>query len=147
MESKDDRSPGAVEGGAAGNAGAAAATGALAAGAAASAGVGAWVTSARSFFAKLFLRQRPTITVEGVGLRRLAEVGAQMDGFSGREISKTMLGVQGAVYGSMGCVCDGDLFESVIEDKLAEHVEHRGSRSPLSKHGGGGGRVAPRWNH
>ncbi|KAH7296222.1 hypothetical protein KP509_26G014200 [Ceratopteris richardii] len=55
----------------------------------------------------------------------ITEAARKMEGFSGREIAKTMASVQGAVYGSKNSVLDADLFREVIDYKVAEHQQRR----------------------
>lgn len=44
----------------------------------------------------------------------------RLDGFSGRAISKLLISVQGAVYGSSSPVLTKELFEETVQWKLAE---------------------------
>ncbi|KAH7440894.1 hypothetical protein KP509_03G015300 [Ceratopteris richardii] len=55
----------------------------------------------------------------------LKEAAKKMEGFSGREIAKTMASVQGAVYGSKRAQLDADLFREVINYKVAEHQQRK----------------------
>eukprot|EP00947_MAST-08B_sp_MAST-8B-sp1_P003712 g3712.t1 len=132
---------GGGSGGASAAATAAAASGAAFTGAAAAASSSSSSSSSTfgSVFAalkRIFRAERPLIAVDGIDKPHLEDTARDMDGFSGREISKTMLSVQGAVYGGLGNVCTAELFDRVLADKLSEHAEHRGSRSPLSRMAG-----------
>ncbi|KAI5078095.1 hypothetical protein GOP47_0007919 [Adiantum capillus-veneris] len=55
----------------------------------------------------------------------IQEAAAKMEGFSGREIAKTMASVQGAVYGSKKAELDAELFMEVIKYKVAEHHQRK----------------------
>lgn len=58
----------------------------------------------------------PSVTT--VVLNRCAR---EMQGWSGREIAKFMVGVQSAAYGSQQCRVDAELLQQVLEEKLREH--------------------------
>lgn len=69
--------------------------------------------------------QQDTIEIRNITDDVIREAARKMDGFSGREIAKTMASVQGAVYGSKESVLDADLFREVIDYKVAEHQQRK----------------------
>ena len=69
--------------------------------------------------------KQATIEIVGISDDIISEAARKMEGFSGREIAKTMASVQGAVYGSKESVLDADLFREVIDYKVAEHQQRR----------------------
>ncbi|KAH7431239.1 hypothetical protein KP509_08G038900 [Ceratopteris richardii] len=73
----------------------------------------------------LFRGQQDKIEVKNITEDVIREAARKMDGFSGREIAKTMASVQGAVYGSKQSVLDADLFREVIDYKVAEHQQRK----------------------
>lgn len=62
---------------------------------------------------------------EGFTDEYFAELAARTAGFSGRAISKLMLGVQGAVYGRGEPTLTLEIMEDVVQRKLAEFDERR----------------------
>ena len=62
---------------------------------------------------------------EGFTEEYFDELAARTAGFSGRAISKLMLGVQGAVYGRGKPVLSLELMEEVVQRKLDEFEERR----------------------
>ncbi|MCO5551099.1 hypothetical protein L7F22_004596 [Adiantum nelumboides] len=72
------------------------------------------------------------IEIVGITDDIVQEASSKMEGFSGREIAKTMASVQGAVYGSKKAELDADLFMEVIKYKVAEHHQ----RKRIAKKGG-----------
>ncbi|MCO5561190.1 hypothetical protein L7F22_014811 [Adiantum nelumboides] len=69
--------------------------------------------------------QQDTIEIRNITDDIIREAARKMEGFSGREIAKTMASVQGAVYGSRESVLDADLFREVIDYKVAEHQQRK----------------------
>ena len=69
--------------------------------------------------------KQDAIQINGITDDVIREAARKMEGFSGREIAKTMASVQGAVYGSKESVLDADLFREVIDYKVAEHQQRR----------------------
>jgi ATPase family AAA domain-containing protein 3A/B len=69
--------------------------------------------------------KQDTIQINGITEDVIREAARKMEGFSGREIAKTMASVQGAVYGSKESVLDAELFREVIDYKVAEHQQRR----------------------
>eukprot|EP00250_Pteridium_aquilinum_P001133 c11340_g2_i1 orf=122-2017(+) len=65
------------------------------------------------------------IEIKGLTDDIIREAARKMEGFSGREIAKTMASVQGAVYGSKKAELDADLFKEVVNYKVAEHHQRR----------------------
>lgn len=65
------------------------------------------------------------IEIQGITDDIIREAARKMEGFSGREIAKTMASVQGAVYGSKKAELDADLFKEVVNYKVAEHHQRR----------------------
>ena len=63
------------------------------------------------------------IELKGITDNIIREAARKMDGFSGREIAKTLASVQGAVYGSKRAELDADLFMEVINYKVKEHQQ------------------------
>ena len=61
--------------------------------------------------------------INGITEDVIREAARKMDGFSGREIAKTLASVQGAVYGSKRAELDADLFMEVINYKVKEHQQ------------------------
>ena len=69
------------------------------------------------------------IVVDGkIGDETLIAAAQKMDGFSGREIAKTIAGAQGAAYGASSGTPTLTLhmFEHVIDVKVAEHARRKG---------------------
>ncbi|KAF3449253.1 hypothetical protein FNV43_RR09981 [Rhamnella rubrinervis] len=62
----------------------------------------------------------------------IQEAARKTEGFSGREIAKLIAGVQAAVYGSPDCVLDSQLFNEIVDYKVAEHQQ----RIQLAAEGG-----------
>lgn len=73
----------------------------------------------------LFSGQQDKIEIKGITDDIIREAARKMEGFSGREIAKTLASVQGAVYGSKESVLDADLFREVVDYKVAEHQQRR----------------------
>ena len=69
--------------------------------------------------------KQATIEIVGISDGIISEAARKMEGFSGREIAKTMASVQGAVYGSKDSVLNADLFREVVEYKVAEHQQRQ----------------------
>lgn len=61
-----------------------------------------------------------TCQVEDVDSAYLDSLAERLEGFSGRAISKLLISVQGAVYGSARPVLTKELFEETVQWKLAE---------------------------
>ncbi|KAI8565246.1 hypothetical protein RHMOL_Rhmol03G0244300 [Rhododendron molle] len=76
-------------------------------------------------FSHLFKKQQQKIEIKDMTDDILREAAARTEGFSGREIAKTMASVQAAVYGSENCVLDPILFREVVDYKGAEHQQRR----------------------
>ncbi|KAG5559030.1 hypothetical protein RHGRI_008823 [Rhododendron griersonianum] len=76
-------------------------------------------------FSHLFKKQQQKIEIKDLTDDILREAAARTEGFSGREIAKTMASVQAAVYGSENCVLDPILFREVVDYKGAEHQQRR----------------------
>ncbi|XP_058206401.1 uncharacterized protein LOC131319947 [Rhododendron vialii] len=76
-------------------------------------------------FSHLFKKQQQKIEIKDLTDDILREAAAGTEGFSGREIAKTMASVQAAVYGSENCVLDPILFREVVDYKGAEHQQRR----------------------
>lgn len=76
-------------------------------------------------FGQLFLKKRPQkITIEeDLSDEVIREAARKTEGFSGREIAKLVAGVQAAVYGSADCVLDSQLFNEIVDYKVAEHQQ------------------------
>lgn len=70
----------------------------------------------------LFRRAAAAITVDGtITEEYLDGVARRTEGFSGREIAKLMISVQGAVYGRSATTLTADIMEETVAWKLAEH--------------------------
>lgn len=67
-----------------------------------------------------FAKSSAKIEVEDVDTEYLDAVAGRLEGFSGRGISKLLISVQGAVYGSESPVLTKELFEETLSWKLAE---------------------------
>ncbi|WZZ00893.1 hypothetical protein YC2023_073221 [Brassica napus] len=81
----------------------------------------------------LFKKQSQKITVEGdLTDQVIREAAKKTEGFSGREITKLVAGVQAAVYGRPDCVLDARLFEEIVDYKIQEHHQ----RARLATEGG-----------
>ncbi|CAK9146584.1 unnamed protein product [Ilex paraguariensis] len=76
-------------------------------------------------FLHLFQKQQQKIEIKGLTDDILREAAVKTDGFSGREIAKLMASVQAAVYGSENCELDPNLFQEVVDYKVAEHQQRR----------------------
>ncbi|CAI7787753.1 unnamed protein product [Closterium sp. NIES-54] len=70
-------------------------------------------------------RKQEKIEVKGISEDVLRDAARKMEGFSGREIAKFMASVRGAVYGSKESVLDAQLFQDVVDYKVAEHRQRR----------------------
>ncbi|KAK1305908.1 hypothetical protein QJS10_CPA10g01388 [Acorus calamus] len=73
-----------------------------------------------SFFRK---QQQLLIQIKNLTDDVIREAAVKTEGFSGREIAKLMASVQAAVYGSKECKLDPDLFQEVVDYKVAEHQQ------------------------
>ena len=62
-----------------------------------------------------------SIQTAGIDEKVMAKVAQKTAGFSGREIAKLMISVQGAAYGSVDGKLTAAMFEQVVEWKVAEH--------------------------
>ena len=62
-----------------------------------------------------------SIKATGIDEKIMARVAQMTAGFSGREIAKLMISVQGAAYGSIDGMLTAQKFEQVVEWKVAEH--------------------------
>jgi len=65
------------------------------------------------------------IQVQGVGEEELREAARLTEGFSAREIAKTMAAVQSAGYGTPDAVLTAEVFRDVIQRRVREHGERR----------------------
>lgn len=74
-----------------------------------------------SKWAHLFKKKSQPITVKDLSDDVIREAAKKTEGFSGREIAKLMASVQAAVYGRPNCVLDTELFEEIVNYKVAEH--------------------------
>lgn len=77
------------------------------------------------WFKNLFKKQQQKIEIKGLTDDVIREAALKTEGFSGREIAKLMASVQAAVYGSVQCVLDPNLFREVVDYKVAEHQQRR----------------------
>ncbi|XP_024184095.1 ATPase family AAA domain-containing protein 3C [Rosa chinensis] len=82
----------------------------------------------------LYKKQPQKITMKDLSNDVIREAARKTEGFSGREIAKLMAGVQAAVYGRPDCVLDSQLFEEIVDYKVAEHHQ----RIKLAAEGGDG---------
>nr|BAJ89525.1 predicted protein [Hordeum vulgare subsp. vulgare] len=71
----------------------------------------------------LLKKQPKKIHVQDITDDLLRDAARKIDGFSGREIAKLMASVQAAVYGSPDCILNPQLFNEVVEYKIAEHQQ------------------------
>ncbi|KQK00948.1 ATPase family AAA domain-containing protein 3C [Brachypodium distachyon] len=75
----------------------------------------------RSPWSLLLNKQPQKIHVRDITDDLLKDAARKINGFSGREIAKLMASVQAAVYGRPDCILDPQLFNEVVEYKVAEH--------------------------
>ncbi|KAJ4967246.1 hypothetical protein NE237_019095 [Protea cynaroides] len=68
-------------------------------------------------------KQQQKITVKDISEDVIREAARKTEGFSGREIAKLMASVQAAVYGRPDCVLDSQLFNEIVDYKVAEHYQ------------------------
>eukprot|EP00249_Psilotum_nudum_P014186 c24707_g1_i1 orf=305-2221(-) len=73
---------------------------------------------------QIWIRQEK-IEIKGITDNVICDAAKKTKGFSGREIAKLMASIQGAVYGSKDCVLDADLFQEVVDYKVAEHQQRK----------------------
>eukprot|EP00937_MAST-01D_sp_MAST-1D-sp2_P000014 g14.t1 len=71
-------------------------------------------------------RPAPAVAAGGIAAgepssEQLVRLAREVDGFSGREIAKLMVSVQGAAYGSADCVLSDEMLARVVRWKVAEH--------------------------
>lgn len=55
----------------------------------------------------------------------IQEAAAKTEDFSGRELAKLMVSMQGAAYGSQKSELTPELFREVLDYKVAEHVQRK----------------------
>ncbi|KAK3017161.1 hypothetical protein RJ639_007836 [Escallonia herrerae] len=77
----------------------------------------------QSRWGQLFKKKPREITIKDLSDDVLREAARKTEGFSGREIAKLMASVQAAVYGSPDCVLDSQLFNEIVDYKVAEHKQ------------------------
>ncbi|KAK2965888.1 hypothetical protein RJ640_011135 [Escallonia rubra] len=80
-------------------------------------------SSEQSWWGQLFKKKPREITIKDLSDDVLREAARKTEGFSGREIAKLMASVQAAVYGSPDCVLDSQLFNEIVDYKVAEHKQ------------------------
>ncbi|POO02517.1 Spastin [Trema orientale] len=80
----------------------------------------------------LFKKKPQTITIKDLSDDVIQQAAKKTEGFSGREIAKLMAGIQAAVYGQPDCVLDSELFNEIVDYKVAEHHQ----RIKLAAEGG-----------
>eukprot|EP00903_Cladosiphon_okamuranus_P008285 g7974.t1 len=66
----------------------------------------------------------------GVDERLIRGLSEEVQGFSGREVEKLMLGVQSCAYGSEDGVLTADMLKRVVTHKVKEHGEKAEMRAP-----------------
>jgi len=64
---------------------------------------------------------RAAIEADVMGEAQTASVVEATAGFSGREIAKLMIAVQGSIYASPDGVLKSDMIDNVVAIKVAEH--------------------------
>ncbi|GBG34886.1 ATPase family AAA domain-containing protein 3 [Hondaea fermentalgiana] len=62
------------------------------------------------------------ITVDGVDDAQLTAIAQKLNGFSGREISKLVIGWQAAAYGTSDAVLNKALVDRVLDNSLEQHM-------------------------
>ncbi|KAK2657186.1 hypothetical protein Ddye_010238 [Dipteronia dyeriana] len=88
----------------------------------------------------IFKKKPQKITIQDLSEDVIREAAKKTEGFSGREIAKLMASVQAAVYGSLDCALDSQLFREVVDYKVAEHHQRiklafEGTQQqPMNKH-------------
>jgi len=77
----------------------------------------------RSIFALIGSRRSGVdrIRVQGITEEILNQAAVKTEGFSGRELAKFMASVQASVYGAKDAVLTPELFDQVLQFKVAEH--------------------------
>lgn len=70
-----------------------------------------------------YVIKRSVTNHECLAEAEFARVSKTLEGFSGREISKLMLSLVNAVYGSAGTKMSKELFEGVVGQKRQEHKQ------------------------
>lgn len=60
------------------------------------------------------------VQIKDVDSEYLDSLALRLEGFSGRGISKLLISVQGAVYGSASPTLTKDLFEDIVQWQMAE---------------------------
>jgi len=65
----------------------------------------------------------PMIECEEIVTKDLEDAARRTEGFSGREISKLVLSLQGAAYGRDDCVLSKAMFADVLDWKVKEHSQ------------------------
>ncbi|KAL7231466.1 hypothetical protein ACSBR2_009671 [Camellia fascicularis] len=88
--------------------------------------------NSESKWGSLFKKSTQKITIEDLSDDVIREAAKKTEGFSGREIAKLMASVQAAVYGRPDCVLDSELFNEIVDYKVAEHQQ----RIKLASEGG-----------
>ncbi|XP_043710979.1 ATPase family AAA domain-containing protein 3-like isoform X2 [Telopea speciosissima] len=74
-----------------------------------------------SLYGSMLKKKQQKIIVKDISEDVIREAARKTEGFSGREIAKLMASVQAAVYGRPDCVLDSQLFNEVVDYKVAEH--------------------------
>ncbi|XP_042501456.1 ATPase family AAA domain-containing protein 3C-like [Macadamia integrifolia] len=74
-----------------------------------------------SLWGSMLKKKQQKITVKDISEDVIREAARKIEGFSGREIAKLMASVQAAVYGLPDCVLDSQLFNDIVDYKVAEH--------------------------
>ena len=80
--------------------------------------------SAKYFFSGRKVQVDP-IAVQGVTEETLREAAEASEGFSAREIAKTMAAVQSAAYGTANATLTEDLFREVVSRRVDEHKDRK----------------------
>mmetsp|Transcript_14466 Transcript_14466/g.25188 ORF Transcript_14466/g.25188 Transcript_14466/m.25188 type:complete len:596 (-) Transcript_14466:714-2501(-) len=62
------------------------------------------------------------INIDGVDSEMLSSIAKKLEGYSGREISKLVIGWQAAAYGSHDCTLNKALVDRVLDNSLEQHM-------------------------